>query len=172
MASGVAAVVREHLRAAELEYEQTDDHTFVVQLPGERKLRTTVSIVVGDHSVSVNAFVARRPDENHAEVYRWLLERNARMFAVAYSVDHLGDIYLVGRLPLEAVDAQTLDRVLGSVLQHADGDFNTILEKGFGSAIAAEWRWRLSRGESTRNLEAFRHLAPSDAASAEPPGDS
>lgn len=157
-----ADIVRDALADAGLDFEETGPGAFVVQLPGERKLRTTVSIVVGDHSVSVNAFVARHPDEDFAEVYRWLLERNRRMFGVAYALDHLGDIYLVGRLPLDQVDADAVDRVLGSVLEHADGDFNTILEKGFSSAIKAEWRWRLSRGESTRNLEAFRHLAPAD----------
>lgn len=165
MAPAPAEVVRDYLTAGEFDVEESAPGTFVVQLPGDKKLRTTVSLVVGEHSVSVNAFVARHPDENFAEVYRWLLERNARMFGVAYSVDHLGDIYLVGRIPLECVSGAVLDQVLGQVLLHADGDFNTILEKGFASAIAAEWRWRLSRGESTRNLAAFSHLAPDAAES-------
>lgn len=159
----VADIIRTYLVDADLDHEESTPGVFAVQLPGEKKLRTTVSLRVGDHSVSVNAFVARHPDENLAEVYRWLLERNARMFGIAYGVDHLGDIYLVGRIPLESVTADRLDQVLGSVLAHSDGDFNTILEKGFSGAIAAEWRWRLARGESTRNLEAFRHLAPDEA---------
>lgn len=162
-----ADVIRTALGAAEVSFEEPAGGTFVVTLPGERKLTTTVSLVVGDHSVSVNAFVARHPDEHFADVFRWLLERNMRMFGIAYALDHLGDIYLVGRLPLDEVTPEAVDRVLGSVLQHADGDFNTILEKGFGSAIEAEWRWRLARGESTRNLEAFRHLAPADEPAAE-----
>jgi hypothetical protein len=158
-----ADVVQRYLADTQLAFEQSQPGTFVVEVPGERKLKTAVSIVVGDHSLSLNAFVARHPDENHAEVYRWLLQRNARMFGIAYSVDHLGDIYLVGRLPLEQVTADALDRLMGAIAEHADGDFNTILEKGFSTAIQAEWRWRLSRGESTRNLEAFRHLAPQEA---------
>lgn len=166
MTTAPVDVVRDYLSAQEFEVEESTPGTFVVQLPGDKKLRTTVSLVVGAHSVSINAFVARHPDENFADVYRWLLERNARMFGVAYSVDHLGDIYLVGRIALESVSGDLIDQVLGQVLLHADGDFNIILEKGFASAIAAEWRWRLSRGESTRNLEAFSHLAP-DAAESE-----
>jgi hypothetical protein len=75
-------------------------------------------------------------------------------------VDHLGDIYLVGRLPLDAITPQSVDAVLGSVAATADGDFDTLLEMGFESAIRAEWRWRLDRGEPTANLQAFRHLAP------------
>lgn len=162
-----AATVREYLDLEELTYEEPESGHFVLQLPGEKKLRTTVSFVVGKHSLSINAFVCRRPDENHAAVFRWLLERNRKIRGVAYALDQLGDIYLTGRLPSTAISLETLDQVLGSVLGAADGDFNTILELGFASAIQAEWRWRLSRGESTVNLESFSHLAPAESVTAE-----
>lgn len=131
---------------------------FVFELPGERKLSTPCQIVVGDHAMAVHAFVCRNPDENHEGVYRWLLGRNLRLYGVAFGIDHNGDIYLDGRLPLHAVTPDEIDRVLGSVLTYADESFNTILELGFASSIKREWEWRLARGESTRNLEAFRHL--------------
>ena len=51
---------------------------------------------------------------------------------------------------------KVMDRLLGAVLTYADESFNTILELGFASSIRKEWEWRLSRGESTKNLEAFR----------------
>ena len=47
-------------------------------LPGERKQRTTLLARRREHALSVHAFVARHPDENHEAVYRWLLERNLR----------------------------------------------------------------------------------------------
>ena len=153
-------VLREALVAAELEHEEPAPGTLVVTLPGDRKLKTTVSLVVGAHSLSVNAFVARHPDENHEAVYRWMLERNTRLYAVAFALDHLGDIYLSGRLPLHAVTADEVDRLLGAVLDAADSSFNTLLELGFSGAIRKEWEWRLSRGEPTYNLAAFQHLAP------------
>ena len=161
--ASVAAFVRDYLSECGLSFEEPTADTFVVTLPGEHKLTTTLSLAVGDHSLAVNAFVARRPDENTEAVYRWLLERNRWMYAVAFCIDHLGDIYLAGRLSLRSVDATELDRVLGAVVEYADGSFNTILELGFATAIRREWDWRISRGESTANLEAFRHLAePSD----------
>jgi hypothetical protein len=141
------------------EFEEPAPGHFVVVLPGERKLRTACSLIVGEHSLSINAFVARHPDENHAALYAWLLERNLRTYAVAFAIDHLGDVYLTGRLPLASVTVEEIDRVLGSVLDCADGSFNTILELGFATAIRREWAWRTSRGESTANLAAFRHLA-------------
>ena len=147
------------LDASGLEWEQAVPGTFVVTLPGERKLRTTTSLTIGEHAVTINAFVARHPDENTEAVHRWLLEQNRRMYAVAFAIDHLGDIYLVGRVPLGAITQDELDRLMGSVLEYADGSFNTILELGFASAIRREWQWRVSRGESTANLAAFAHLA-------------
>ena len=156
-------VIEAALDQAGLVPERPDGHTFVVTLQGERKLRTTVSIAVGDHAVSINAFVARRPDENAEAVYRWLLERNRRMYAVAFCIDHLGDIYLSGRMPLHAMTAAEVDRILGCVAEYSDDSFNTILELGFATAIRREWKWRTERGESTGNLEAFRHLAEPSA---------
>jgi hypothetical protein len=129
-----------------------------VKLPGTRKLSTTVSLIVGKHSLSLNAFVIRHPDENQEGVHRWLLERNLKLYGVSYAVDPLGDVYLVGKLPLVAVTPDEVDRLLGSVLEAADGAFNTLLELGFASAIRREYAWRTSRGESTRNLDAFTHL--------------
>ena len=153
----VDAVIRDYLTSNAIEFEEIDGN-FIVVLPGERKQRTTVSLSAGTHAVSVNAFVMRRPDENHMAVYRWLLERNRRLYAIAYALDHLGDIYLVAKLDPDSIDADELDRVLGSIVESADGSFNVLLEMGFPSAIRREWAWRESRGESLANLEAFRHL--------------
>ena len=94
----------------------------------------------------------------HEAVYRFLLQRNARLYGVHYTLDRMGDIHLVGRVPLGAVSTDEIDRVLGQVLEAADGDFNTLLELGFASSIRREYAWRSERGESTANLKAFEHL--------------
>ncbi|GAA3102623.1 YbjN domain-containing protein [Streptomyces rectiviolaceus] len=152
------AIIERTLDDAELEWESPQSGSYVVTLPGTRKLSTTLSLRIGKHALSLTAFVIRHPDENHDAVHRWLLERNLRLYGVSYAIDSLGDIYLTGKLPLSAVTPEELDRLLGSVLENADGSFNTLLELGFASAIRKEYAWRVSRGESTRNLDAFTHL--------------
>ena len=47
------------------------------------------------------------------------------------------------------------------VLTAADEPCDELLVLGFLSSIRKEWEWRESRGESTRNLDAFQHLRPS-----------
>ena len=100
----------------------------------------------------------RRPDENHAGFYRWMLTRNTRLPGLAFALDRLGDVYLVGRIPLAGVNVETLDELLGAILPASDGSFNDLLALGFLTSMQREWDWRIDRGESTRNLEAFRHL--------------
>ena len=135
----------------------------IVELPGERKLKTNTILSIGEHSVRVEAFVCRKPDENFEAVYKFLLKRNRRLYGVAYTLDNVGDIYLVGRMALESVTADEIDRVLGQVLEAVDNDFNTLLELGFRSSIQKEWAWRVERGESLKNLEAFAHLIDDEA---------
>ncbi|MEI5099219.1 YbjN domain-containing protein [Streptomyces sp. PmtG] len=153
-----ATTIEQTLTDAELDWESPEPGSYVVKLPGTRKLFTTLSLRVGNHSLSLNAFVVRHPDENHEAVHRWLLERNLRLYGVSYAIDPLGDVYVTGKLPLAAITPEELDRLLGSVLEAADGSFNTLLELGFATAIRKEYEWRVARGESTRNLDAFTHL--------------
>ena len=166
----LARVVEEYLEESGLEWERgARDGELVVTLPGERKLRTVASMVCGDQALSVSAFVVRNPDENHAEVYRFLLRRNLRLPGVAYAVDRSGDVYVTARVPAAGVDAEYLDQLLGVVLTAADEPFNELLALGFLTSMRKEWEWRVDRGESLRNLEAFRHLLerPGDPAPAE-----
>jgi hypothetical protein len=134
----------------------------IVELPGDRKLSTNTLLSIGEHSVRVEAFVCRRPDENHEGVYRFILKRNRRLYGVAYTLDNIGDIYLIGRMALDVVNAEEIDRVLGQVLEAVNNDFNTLLELGFATSIRKEWAWRVARGESLKNLEAFEHLITED----------
>ncbi len=156
--SAVISALAELLDAEGLEHDRPEPDRFVIVLPGRAKLRTTVSMVVGPQALSINAFVARQPDENAEGVYRWLLQQNTRMLGVAFALDGLGDIYLAGRVPTAGLGPEDLDRLLGSVLRASDDSFNTILRLGFASSIRKERAWRESRGESTANLEAFAEL--------------
>jgi len=155
----IAEVIVSALTDRELQFEQLSDEQFAVQLPGEKRLKTTCLLTIGEHALAVEAFVMRAPDENDEAVYRWLLQHNSKLYGVAWSIDVTGDVYLTGRLPLAAVSADELDRVLGAVLQAADDSFNTLLQLGFGAAIKREWDWRVKTGESLANLQAFAEFA-------------
>ncbi|WP_336208498.1 YbjN domain-containing protein [Nonomuraea sp. LPB2021202275-12-8] len=152
-------VVETALKAADVTYDEPRPGAFLVKLPGQHKLATMVWLIVGDRVLHVEAFFCRQPDENHAEFYKWLLGKNGAMYGVHFSVDPVGDVYLVGRTPLTAVTEDEVDRLLGCVLTYADDWFDRALELGFASSIRREWEWRAKRGESLANLQAFARFA-------------
>ena len=155
-ADGIAAALTE-LGA---DFVRHDEDAILVTLPWERRHRTLVWLLVNAHHVVIESFVCRKPDENFEGVYKYLLRRNRRLYGMAYTLDNIGDIYLVGRMALHAVTPDEIDRLMGQVIEAVDFDFNTLLELGFRSSIEKEWKWRLSRGESLKNLKAFEHLRP------------
>jgi len=150
--------IEEFLESHDLEFEKKDANTFLITLPGEKKLQTHCALIVGGHSLSINAFVIRKPDDNEAAVHAWCMAKNATLYGIAFAINELHDIFLVGRLPISAVTDREIDRLVGAVLQASDSSFNPLLEIGFANAIRREWAWRISRGESLKNLDAFKHL--------------
>jgi Putative bacterial sensory transduction regulator len=160
--AGAAAAIESALAGLGLVPESPEPGSYLVRLEGERKLVTMTWLIAGTHSLHVEAFFCRRPDENHARFYRFLLERSARMYGVHFAVDAQGDVYLTGRLPLASVSAAEIDRLLGCVLSYSDDNFNPALAVGFESSIRREWAWRRRRGESTANLRAFARFAGPD----------
>jgi hypothetical protein len=139
-------------------YESPQPGAYLVRLEGQHKLATMTWLIAQAHSLHVEAFFCRKPDENHAEFYRYLLERGSRMFGVHFALDPVGDVYLVGRLPLAAISAEEVDRLLGCVLSYSDENFDQALMIGFASSIRREYDWRVKRGESLANLSAFARL--------------
>jgi hypothetical protein len=153
-----AGALESALAELELGFESPQRGAYLVRLAGEHKLATMTWLIAGTHSLHVEAFFCRQPDENHAEFYRFLLERGARMYGVHFALDPVGDVYLVGRLPLESISTSEVDRLLGCVLAYSDENFDQALMLGFATAIKKEYAWRVKRGESLANLRAFARL--------------
>jgi hypothetical protein len=170
--SSSGAALGAALDALDLAYEQPEPDAYLVRLEGEHKLVTMTWLIAGEHSLQIEAFFCRQPDENHAAFYRFLLERSARMYGVHFTLDATGDVYLAGRLPLAAISETEIDRLLGSVLTYCDEAFNEALKIGFASAIRREWAWREKRGESLANLRPFAALlTDSDGTTVASPSD-
>jgi hypothetical protein len=150
--------VTDFLTTQVLQFELAGEKTVVVSLPGTNKQFVNVAMTLGETIFKIESFVARNPDENHEAVYRWILEQNRKLLVINYCVDHLGDIYLSGTLPITTVDLGQIDQLLGVILQTSDNSFNVLLELGFKSAIEREWAWRTSKGMDISNLRAFSHL--------------
>jgi hypothetical protein len=139
-------------------WQEPEPGRFVVSTPGDARLAIVSVLEARDYTVDVHTFVARRPEEQFENVYRWLLTQNVSLHGIAFGLDRLGDVYLSGRIPVDELSPGGLDRLLGAATDAADAGFRAVLELGYASAIRREWAWRTSRGESLANLEMFRGL--------------
>lgn len=119
---------------------------WLTTLSGTRKRTLPVLLHLDERSLKVSSLLAGRPDEQHDAVHRLLLHRNQRPAPVHFAVDDEGDLLLVGRVPLAALDDRAVDEVLGLVLAMADDVFDRVLATGFASYLAAEQRWRVREG--------------------------
>ena len=153
------AKLREILADLGVSFSSPQPDAFLVRLEGQHKLVTVTWLIADTHSLHVEAFFCRQPDENHSEFYRFLLERSSRMFGIHFALDPVGDVYLVGRLPLTVITPDEIDRLLGCVLSYSDENFDHALMIGFASSIRREYAWRVKRGESLANLQAFARFA-------------
>jgi Putative bacterial sensory transduction regulator len=156
-----ASALGDALTGLGVEFESQGQDSYLVALRGEHKLATMAWLTAGTHSLHVEAFFCRQPDENHAEFYRFLLQRGSRMYGVHFTLDPAGDVYLVGRLPLAAISPEEIDRLLGCVLSYSDENFDRALMLGFASSIRKEYAWRVKRGESLANLRPFARVTGS-----------
>ncbi|AOP54997.1 MAG: YbjN domain-containing protein [Brevibacterium aurantiacum] len=157
----ILAGVRQWAHENEVEVDAVEDSQIAVVLPGEKKLKTTVSITIAARTVQLQAFVIRHPDENSEEFNRWLLMKNLKPGPVSFGIDALGDVYLGASVPRDRLLGE-LDSLLGAILATADSSFNELLLIGFRTGMKKEWAWRISRGESTRNLAAFADVLSGD----------
>jgi hypothetical protein len=130
----------------DLDVERVGEHGWLTVLRGERKRTVPVYLAVGDHTLSIQSFFLRAPDEQLDEVYALLLRRHLRTYVLRFALTDDGDVLLVGVLPLHAVTVAELDRVLGQVLAVADDMFNPALRAGFASYIDREQAWRRGVG--------------------------
>ena len=136
-AAAVAAVA-EFVADAGVTAEELGDGRWFLRLAGERKLGIGVHLAVGDRTLRVESFFMRAPEEQRERLYRDLLLRQATSYVLRFTLDEAGDLFLVGQVPLRAVTAEEVDRVVGSVLDLADAAYLPAVEIGFASSIAAE----------------------------------
>jgi len=129
--------------------ERLDAGRWFLVLAGERKLGVGVHLRVGDRTLRVESFFMRAPEEQRERLYHDLLLRQATSYVLRFTLDESGDLFVVGQVPLLAVTAAEIDRVVGSVLELCDSTYLPAVETGFASSLAAEraWRARLASGD-------------------------
>jgi hypothetical protein len=107
-----------------------------VRLAGEEKDVTTVWLTLGQRTLRYETYVMPAPEEHAAELYEHLLRRNEKLVGAHFSIGGEDAVYLRGELPVDALDEQELDRVVGSLYAYVEQCFRTMLRIGFATRFA------------------------------------
>ncbi len=108
-----------------------------VRMRGVDKLVTTVWFTLRELTLHYETYFMPAPEENMAQCYEYLLRTNQRLYAMRFAVGLEDAVYLVGQLPLSAIDEPELDRVLGSLYAASESCFRTAMSIGFASRFTA-----------------------------------
>ena len=77
------------------------------------------------HLAPRGAVHARPGGPTQADVYAYLLRRNAAIFGMWFALGPEDAVYLVGRVPARLIDDDELDRIAGSSVIYVDDHFPT-----------------------------------------------
>ena len=119
-------------------FERVEAGAYVVELHGARRPRTLLWVIAGEQALQLEAFVMHMIDADVARVHGHLLRRNLGLRTVHYAVDDVGDLFLVGSLPHEALHEGGLDGVLGEVLSLLESDGPKLQALAYGDRLDAD----------------------------------
>ena len=141
-------LIRDVLEAADLQVDEVGEDRWMTMLSGQWKRTIPLLLHLDERSLRITSLLCGAPDEGHEQVYALVLHRNEKLTWVHFALDDEGDVVLTGAIPREALDATTLDEVLGQVLLTSDETYNSVLRAGFASYIEVEQAWRRKTGQS------------------------
>ncbi|MEW6582911.1 MAG: YbjN domain-containing protein [Actinomycetota bacterium] len=114
-----------------LECRRHGPRAWMVAVPLTRRGPLGVAVSAGERTLDLRTFVMRGPDRAHEDVYRRLLRKNLGLSVWRFALDDAGDVFAVADVPLEGLDADGLDGVLGLLATTVDGIYEAILRTGF-----------------------------------------
>jgi putative sensory transduction regulator len=104
-----------------------------LRLRGEERDFTTIWLTLGQRTLHYETYFLPAPEEAEQEVYEYLLRRNHKLFGMRFAIGPEDAVYLVGQMPLSAVDEGELDRVVGSTYAYVEQYFRPVLRMAFAS---------------------------------------
>jgi Putative bacterial sensory transduction regulator len=119
-----------------VDHADNDAHRWYVRLRGEEKEHITVWLSLGQRTLRYEAYVMPAPQENVVQVYEMALRRNEKLVGAHFAVGVEDALFLRGELPLAAVCADEVDRVVGSIYAYTEQYFPALIRLGFASHFA------------------------------------
>jgi hypothetical protein len=102
-----------------------------LRMRGDEKEFVTVWLTLRQRTLHHEAQFMPAPETNIEATWEYLLKRNADLLGMSFALGPEDAVYLVGRVPVERVDDEELDRVMGASLAYTDECFPTAMLLGY-----------------------------------------
>lgn len=103
-----------------------------VRFTCEGRDATTIYFDLHERSLHYEVYFLPEPPGNLLELYEFLLRRNHAMYGAKFSLGPEGDVYLVGRVALEHLTANELDRIIGVLYELVERWFQPAVQLAYG----------------------------------------
>lgn len=120
---------------AGIEHGEPGERRWIVRLRGEEKELFAAWFTLDQRTLQYETYVMPAPVENQAELYEYLLRRNATLFGVAFSIGVEDAVFLTGQIPVHTIDEGELDRILGTLWATTERCFRPAMRLGYASVF-------------------------------------
>ena len=118
--------------AVEVDAESGERRWFV-RLGGEEKTVFTVWVHLRQRNLHVETYLMPAPEERQGELYEYLLRRNLHLDGMAFAIGDEDGVFIIGQTPLDRVDDDELDRLVGTLYDITERTFRPAMRIGFAS---------------------------------------
>lgn len=110
-----------------------DVDRWYLRMRGEDKEFITVWLTLGERTLQYETYFMPAPEENVEACWEYLLRVNARLFGMRFAIGGEDAVYLLGQLPVSAIDEAELDRILGASWAYSEQYFAGAMSIGYAS---------------------------------------
>ena len=142
MSDPLAAEIDGFLRARrdEITILGSREGVWDLMVPSYWKESIAVTLELGEWNLRGEAFFMRAPEDNRAETYHLLLQRNRRSGLWKFAASEAGDVSLEAVLPRAGVNEEELDRLLGHLVTLVDETYVPAMKLGYEKGLDEQVR--------------------------------
>jgi len=93
---------------------------------------TTIYFDLHQRTLRYEVYFLPSPPAHHLELYEVLLRANHTMYGARFSLGPEDDVYLVGRVALEHLSVEELDRIIGVLYELTERWFPPVVALAYG----------------------------------------
>lgn len=122
--------VRDQAAIDHVEYDP-DERRWYVRFSCDGRDAATIYFDLRQRTLRYEVYFLPDPPGPNVELYRWLLHRNHTIYGARFSLGPDGDIYLAGRVALEHLTEEELDRIIGVLYELVEMWFQPAIAIGY-----------------------------------------